>query len=35
VTGLMLREPGRALRFTEVTDFHIIEGFHDTPTGLI
>ena len=25
-TGLLHREPGRALRFTEVDDFHLIEG---------
>jgi len=32
VTGLLHREPGRALRFTEVTDFHLIEGFPGLPT---
>lgn len=26
VTGVLQREPGRALRFTEVSDFHFIEG---------
>jgi hypothetical protein len=34
VSGTLLRDPGRALRFTEVDDFHIIEGFDDTPSGL-
>ncbi|WP_183591283.1 hypothetical protein [Nocardioides soli] len=27
VTGVLHREPGRALRFTEVSEFHLLEGF--------
>lgn len=30
VTGTLHREPGRALRFDDVSDFHVIEGFYDT-----
>ena len=30
-TGVLHREPGRALRFTEVTDFHLIEGIPGLP----
>jgi hypothetical protein len=30
-TGVLQREPGRALRFTEVTDFHLIQELLDLP----
>jgi hypothetical protein len=31
VTGVLRREPGRALRFTEISDFHLIEGLPPVP----